>query len=416
MMFRTAAPRRLLAGLATAVLATVLIAPTSASAGVTDPDLLVTLELDDGNIEYRAELDTLHFFDEENQPFAVEVIDGCALNDHLWVFGAGLSGIPAPLAVTDLNTGKSVRLTLPPFEPGKPIGTMIEPEALAVCGEDAQVGGLPPLEGVATFTSANARGQDDSDIITLLSDGRDNAYGRLLRGRDSLSVVSKGAPVAAVDESSTTDQLYLIAESRTPRQLEGIVFSGAQGMIPVQGALGKALKGLTNARVRRAYETAKNGRVPQAIIEDLGLKRVDRVHHMSLDFDTLGAAAYLAAARWIKEGGAPIEPPSVVDERFTVELVAADGARDRLPLMGPFVGSDAAGQRWEYASKEALVRITDACSLGGTFWIWAGALTDEPLELAVTDTTDGTSASLLVWTDRRDVSRTADSAALVSCP
>ena len=57
--------------------------------------------------------------------------------------------------------------------------------------------------------------------------------------------------------------------------------------------LTQAARKLTNARVRRAYETARNGRVPQGIIEDLGLRRVDRVHHISLDFDQLGADAYL---------------------------------------------------------------------------------------------------------------------------
>jgi len=43
-------------------------------------------------------------------------------------------------------------------------------------------------------------------------------------------------------------------------------------------------------------------------------------------------------------------------------------------------------------------------------------VTDEPVELVITDTTDGTMVSHLVWTDRRDVSRLADTSALTSCP
>ena len=54
-------------------------------------------------------------------------------------------------------------------------------------------------------------------------------------------------------------------------------------MLPASAKLDKVVKDLTNARVRRAYETAKNGRVPQGIIEDLGLKKVERVHHVSLE-------------------------------------------------------------------------------------------------------------------------------------
>ena len=109
---------------------------------------------------------------------------------------------------------------------------------------------------------------------------------------------------------------------------EGIVFSGKEGMLPATSRLEKAVKGLTKANVRRAYETAKNRRVPKGIIGDLGLKQVERVHHVSLDFDTLGADAYLAAARWIKEGGKAIEPPVPVEPRFSVELVTADGEKD----------------------------------------------------------------------------------------
>ena len=59
--------------------------------------------------------------------------------------------------------------------------------------------------------------------------------------------------------------------------------------------------------------------------------------HVALDFETLGADAYLAIARWIKEGGEPIEPPSPVEARFTVEIVRADGTRTDVPLVGPLV-------------------------------------------------------------------------------
>ncbi|MEX1335964.1 MAG: hypothetical protein AB1Z66_11745 [Candidatus Limnocylindrales bacterium] len=397
------------------LLATSLLAPP-ALAGVTDPDLMATAELPDGQVLNEMELGTLHFFDDEGQPYAIQAIDGCAVNDHVWVFGAGLSGVPIAVTVSDRDTNRSVRVLLPAFEPGVPIGTQLDPEALRVCDEESQVGGLPPLDAVATFTSANARGSDATDVITLLSDGRDDAYSRIFRDGESYPVITRGSPIAAIDEGSNVDQLLLFAESRTPRQLEGIVFSGADGMLPGSARLEKGIEKLTNARVRRAYETAKNRRVPRGIIEDLGLKRVERVHHVSLDFDTLGADAYLAAARWIREGGRPIEPPSPVDARFAVELVTADGTRRDVPLVGPLVGSDAEGRRWEHATEGALVEIIDSCALSGSFWTWAGVATDEPVELVITDTTDGTSVSHLVWTDRRDVSRHADTSALTSCP
>ena len=71
-------------------------------------------------------------------------------------------------------------------------------------------------------------------------------------------------------------------------------------MLPAAAALEKAAKRLDRSRVRRAFETAKNMRVPQGIIDDLGLRGVVQVHYVSLGLETLGADAYLAQAGWIR--------------------------------------------------------------------------------------------------------------------
>jgi hypothetical protein len=198
--------------------------------------------------------------------------------------------------------------------------------------------------------------------------------------------------------------------------VEGVVFRGEEGMLPPRAELEKVIAALKNGRVVRAFETAKAGRVPRAIIEDLGLKGVDRVHHVGLELDTLGADAYLAEARWIKSGGKPLQPPPLVEARFDVQLVRADGQATPLPLIGPQVGSDAEDLLWRYGEDGSLVQIMDACALSGSFWVAAGTRTDEPLELVVTDTTNGISASYLLWTDRKEVSLTSDTSALASCP
>jgi hypothetical protein len=155
MTFGTVTSRLLAAGTAASLAASALASPVFAAA--TDPELIANVELPEGDIQYEMKLGTLHFFDDEDQPFAIQAIDGCAINGHVWLFGAGLSGIPIPVAVSDLQTNRSARLVLPAFEPGVPIGTQFEPEALAVCDEESQVGGLPPLDATATLTSANNR-------------------------------------------------------------------------------------------------------------------------------------------------------------------------------------------------------------------------------------------------------------------
>ena len=119
MIARDGHRRRLLTISGAGVLAALLALPM-ASLGAHDADLTATLELPEGGIEFGLETGTVHFFDEENAPFAVQVIDGCAINGHYWVLGAGLGSVAAPLTVFDERTGRSHRLVLPAFRPGGP--------------------------------------------------------------------------------------------------------------------------------------------------------------------------------------------------------------------------------------------------------------------------------------------------------
>lgn len=414
MTFEGAISSRLLASGLAAVLAIAGVTASVAAMEPLDPELLATLELDDGFIEYDLEPGTLHLFDEENQPVGIQLIDGCAINDHYWLFGAGLSGIPLRLSVRDRNTGNETRPLLPPFAPGMPINTVFDPEALPICTDRAQAGGLPRIDAQATFTAAKG-GSDALGTLTLLSDGAERSYRRLVQGDEAYRIITRGSPIAAIDESDDFDRLYLFTEGRTPRSVEGVVFSGDEGTLPVRSKLDNALDKITDARVRRAFETAKSGRVPRGIIEDLGMRKVQRVYHTALDFETLGSDAYLTIAGWIEPGAVPPEPPSLVEERFSVELMTVDGQRMPLPLVGPFEGTEESGEIWRYRSDEALVQIADQCSLSGTYWIWAGALTDKPLELVITDDISGASVTQLLWTDREEISRLSDTAAL-ECP
>ncbi len=160
----------------------------------------------------------------------------------------------------------------------------------------------------------------------------------------------------------------------------------------------------------------RDGRSPSPSSLTWGSRDVGCVYHVSLAFDTLGADAYLAQAGWIRDGGAPLEPPRLVEERFIVDLVRADGQSSRLPLTAPYEGSSGAGQYWEHSSDAAKVQIIDGCALSGSLWTVAAAVTDEPLELTVTDTQSGAAASYVLWTDREDVARLADTASLAGCP
>jgi hypothetical protein len=379
-----------------------------------DADLTATLQLPVGEIDFDVEPGTLHFFDEEGAPFAVQVIDGCAVNDHWWVLGVGLGSAAVPLTIFDERSGMSHQTVLPAFRPGEPIGAVFDPEALAVC-RGGPTGGLPPAGGSAVYTSAIPACNDAVSSVELRSDGADDAYRSFVRGAETDRVISD-EPIAIIDQSSEWDELHLLAEGRTPRQVEGVLISGAEGMLPRQSSLDEALRDVTRSRVRRAFEAAKNKVVPRPLIEDLGLGEVECVYHVSLELDTLGADAYLAEAGWIKEGGPALELPQLVEPRFVVELARADGETTTLPLTGPYQGTRSEGAFWQYASDGAQVLIADGCGLSGTFWTVAAAVTDEPLELTITDTTTGTPVTTVLWTDRAEVSRLVDTASLASCP
>ena len=407
-------PRRLSAAVIF-LLMLVLVAPATTRATSHDAELMAILRLPQGEIDFELEPGKLHFFDEENAPFMVQIIDGCAVSGHFWAFGAGLGPDAAPLTIIDQRSGRGQRIVLPAYQPGEPIGTVVDPEALAIC-DDAPRGGLPEVGGTATYTASAGQCRDFSDSIELISDGREDGFRRMVRGGFEEHRVVSDLPITIVDESPDWDELHLLAEGRTPRRVEGVVFSGEQGMLPKPARLQKALKDITRARVRRAFEAAKAWKIPKPLIEDLGLDGVDCVHHVSLELDTLGASAYLEQASWIKDGGTPLALPQPVEERFTVELVRADGASTRLPLTGPLVGSDDEGLFWQYESDEAKAQIIDGCELSDSFWTIAAARIDEPVELVIIDTWTGTTTTHVLWTDREEIARLSDTASLAACP
>jgi hypothetical protein len=380
----------------------------------TDAELRATVQLPRGEIDFPLEPEILQAFDEEGAPFLIQVFDGCAINDRYWVFAAGLGPEGAPLRIVDDRSLESHQTVIPPYVPGEPIPTAFDPGALDIC-RDAAVGGLPELSGTATYSTVSPRCGDGSDEILLLSEGRSDAYRSLTRDGERHVVLGRD-PIAIRDDSAGVDELLLLAEGRTPGLIEGVRFSGDQGMLPRGAALERSIGDLTRARIRRAFEAAKNKLLPDQLIRDLGLRRVGCVFHVGLDFDTPGATAYLAEAGWLREGGPAIQPPQLVEPRFEVQLVRADGTATPLPLTGPWQDEPGEGTYWEHATDTAKVRILDGCALGSTFWTIGAAVTDEPLELVVTDTQTGNSATHLLWTDREPISRVADTAMLACLP
>ena len=66
------------------------------------------------------------FFDRNNWEVLIKVLDGCALNEHVWVFGASTTDLGYVIRVTDTATGtvKEYR-----NEPGMPASAITDTRA-----------------------------------------------------------------------------------------------------------------------------------------------------------------------------------------------------------------------------------------------------------------------------------------------
>ena len=70
------------------------------------------------------------FFGDSNWELLLKVIDGCATNDHHWLFAAGTTNLGLTLEVTDYATGEQVVVT---SEVGRAMPTVTEIEAFGGC-------------------------------------------------------------------------------------------------------------------------------------------------------------------------------------------------------------------------------------------------------------------------------------------
>ena len=77
------------------------------------------------------------FFGQENWEVLIKVLDGCAVNDHVWVFGASTTDLGYTIDVTDTMTG-AVKVYR--NDPGRPAPAITDSEAFpGSCGASAGV-------------------------------------------------------------------------------------------------------------------------------------------------------------------------------------------------------------------------------------------------------------------------------------
>ena len=83
------------------------------------------------NVDLGQDSTLFYFFDENNVEMLIKVLDGCAINEHFWVFAAAATDLRYEINVWDSQTGALARYTNPPATVPLAIA---DTKAFAVCG------------------------------------------------------------------------------------------------------------------------------------------------------------------------------------------------------------------------------------------------------------------------------------------
>jgi hypothetical protein len=104
------------------------------------------------------------FFEESNLEVVLKVLDGCALNQHYWVFGAGLTDVEVNVVVDDVVAGTSRSY----FKPlGVQFAPIVDVLAFASCGGSAVVAPTSATTRVATEAWAELVEQLAAEVTVI---------------------------------------------------------------------------------------------------------------------------------------------------------------------------------------------------------------------------------------------------------
>lgn len=81
-------------------------------------------------VEQSADSALLYFFSPANWELLVKVLDGCAINNHYWVFVAGATNVEFTVSVTDTDNGQQYTYSNPPRQIAQ---TLTDTRAFATC-------------------------------------------------------------------------------------------------------------------------------------------------------------------------------------------------------------------------------------------------------------------------------------------
>ena len=269
------------------------------------------------------------FFQPDNVEVVVKVVDGCQLNDHFWVFVAGLTDVRTTLTVTDVLTGRRNTYRNPADTPFAPI----QDTGAFFC---SSISAISPAaeEDIAELRVTPAQPYDHEPVTLhyqMVLDSPCHSRGELERNGNSFDLRIGFCPFLPPPGPAVV----------TVEEGVGVL---APGTYQMRLFFETTLVETHTFTVGESRGTCS----PAANVLCLG----DRRFAVRADWQAHGQEDFGEAAEITRDTG-----------RFSF---------------------------FERSNVELVVKVLDACALNGRFWVFAGGLTDVRTTLAVTDTVTGT--------------------------
>lgn len=363
---------------------------------------------------------------DEPRGLALQVIDGCPVNDHFWVFAAGSSDVPVQLMVTDTLSGSSAEYSFPGPLPLGPVGPILDTDAFATCGPGPDTWLAPPelpaLGGEGTFTPLVKRCARFTAPMSIEQSRPGRGYDRLVIRGDQVNPIASQDPVIAADGSRFYDERFVLLGSETRGVIEGLVLSDAQGQLPAPRRFVR-LAERQAAILASILESARRGQLARDIIQEkLGAGRRACLYHLGLELDGRGydpgqGVDLLEQTGWVL---GPPDPSAsdrfVVEVTPSLEVAPGDGPSVALLDLPPLPASGPFGPGLLFQGERASVEVLDACSFNDRYWIVAAVSTDVPFALTVSDTGSRVEKTYLVGPQPPLSEPIIDTDAFATCP
>ena len=196
-------------------------------------------------IPLSADTGGFYFFDPTNFELLVKVLDGCAINQHFWVFAAGLTDVEVDVLITDTFTGE-VRTYH--NEQGQAFAPVQDIDAFGGCGASAPAGFVAAPAAAPAVAEAVS-----TPLCTSAPDVLCLGGGRFRVKAHWADFAGQSGPASAVPQSGNSGLFYFFGENNLELAIKVLDGCALNGRYWVYAA------GLTNVEVSLSVEDLVGG-------------------------------------------------------------------------------------------------------------------------------------------------------------